>query len=124
MKGFLIDVQNDKAREVDIKDGNHLRQFYDLIGCRCIDITCRTIGGKPYNIVLDDEGLLVDRPILSAFGEDMRPMLAGNLVIFNMGPEMDLADLTEEDIANIKANTYELADFDSMELHPVVIMDY
>ena len=124
MKGFLIDVQNDKAVEVQIDGENHLKQFYSLIGCRCIDIIMRTIGGKYYNIVLDDEGLLVDNPVFAAIDGQLNAMLAGNLVIFGVGNDMDLVDLDDADIRNIRDNTYEVIDFDTLTMHPVVVMEY
>lgn len=39
-----------------IKDD--LETFYNLIGCRCIDIVQRRFNGVIFDIVLDDEGLL------------------------------------------------------------------
>lgn len=124
MKGYLIDVENDKARTVEIEDNDHLGQFYKLIGCDCIDIAVRKVGGKPYNIVLDDEGLLVAEPKFSAIDGSMRAMLAGNIILFGMAEDMDLADIGESDIANIRENIYELFDFDTMSTHPVVMMEY
>lgn len=35
-----------------------LKNYYSLIGCRCIDIVQRAFGGVVFDIVLDDEGLL------------------------------------------------------------------
>lgn len=35
-----------------------LSTYYDIIGCRCIDIVQRSFGGLGFDIVLDDEGLL------------------------------------------------------------------
>lgn len=124
MRGYLIDVVNDKAREVEIADGNHLKQFYDLIGCDCIDIAVRTVGGKPYNVVLDDEGLLVADPIASAVDANYHAMLAGNLLIFGIGADMDLVGITKEDVGNIQSNCREVIDFDRMTMHPVIIMGY
>ena len=51
-------------------------------------------------------------------------MLAGNLVIFGVGNDMDLADLDDADIRNIRDNTYEVIDFDTLTMHPVVVMEY
>lgn len=124
MRGYLIDIENDKAREVEIEDKDHLGQFYKLIGCDCIDIAVRSIGGKPYNIVLDDEGLLVADPIASAVDASYHAMLAGNLLIFGIGADMDLAGITQEDVDNIRSHCREVIDFDRMVTHPVVIMGY
>lgn len=124
MIGFLIDVNGNSTGLVEIKDGNHLKQFYDLIGCRCIDITVRKVGGKPYNIVLDDEGLLVDNPTFSAIDSEMHSMLAGNLILFGMADDMDLASIEAADVPNIIGNMYEVFDFDTLKTHPIVMMEY
>lgn len=124
MIGFLIDVNGDNTGLVEIGDGNHLKQFYDLIGCRCIDITVRKVGGKPYNIVLDDEGLLVGEPTISAIDGEMHSMLAGNLILFGMADDMDLASIEAADVPNIIGNMYEVFDFDTLKTHPIVMMEY
>lgn len=124
MIGYLIDVENDKARMVEIGDKDRLKQFYDLIGCRCIDICTRKIGKKYYNIVLDDEGLLVSDPVFSAITKDMCGGLAGNIIIFGIGDDQDLCSIEDTDPANIRANMYEMFDFDTLGTHPVVVMDY
>lgn len=124
MKGFLVDVENDTAKVVEIGERDHLGQFYRLIGCDCIDITVRKVGGKPYNIVLDDEGLLVADPIFSAIDGAMHAMLAGNLILFGMGEDYDLTDLTDKDVENIRENVYEVLDFDRMSMHPVIVTEY
>lgn len=124
MRGYLIDVTNDECKTVEIGDNDHLGQFYKLIGCDCIDITVRKVDGKPYNIVLDDEGLLVQNPTFSAIDRAMRPMLAGNIILFGLGEDMDLCGIDDEDVANITGNLYEVFDFDNMMTHPVLVMSY
>lgn len=125
MIGYLIDVENGKHEPVNVRDDDHLGQFYKLIGCRCIDICTRKIGEKYYNIVLDDEGLLVADPIISAVDGDRRPMLAGNLVIFNIDERtMDLAALDEGDVSNIKDNLLVAIDYDRERVYPVAVVEY
>lgn len=124
MKGYLVDIENDKAKTVEIQDNDHLGQFYKLIGCDCIDITVRKVGGKPYNVVLDDEGLLVADPKFSAIDGRMHAMLAGNIILFGIGEDYDLTDIDEKDVENITENMYEVFDFDTMTTHPVVVMEY
>lgn len=124
MIGYLIDVENDKSGIVEIKDGDHLGQFYKLIGCECIDIAVRKVGGRPYNVVLDDEGLLVSNPTFSAIDGGMHAMLAGSIILFGIGDDMDLTSIVDEDVVNIRDNMYEVFDFDRMGTHPVVVMEY
>lgn len=124
MKGYLIDVENDRSEVVEIADHDHLGQFYRLIGCDCIDIAVRKVGCKPYNIVLDDEGLLVADPKFSAIDSGMHAMLAGNIILFGIGEDYDLTDIDEKDVENITGNMYKVFDFDTMTTHPVVVMEY
>ena len=125
MRGYLIDVENGKHGPVEVSDGDHLDQFYKLIGCSCIDICTRKIGEKYYNIVLDDEGLLVEQPTISAVDGGRRPMLAGNLVIFNIDEHtMDLASLDEGDVSNIKNNLLGIIDCDKRKVYPVAVVEY
>ena len=106
MKTVFIDVLNQKVKTLDIE--NELEVFYELINCRTIDMTMRKIGGKPYVIICDDEGLLTDAPILSAVNHNLEPMLVGNLIIVNNGKNGDITGLTEEDIKSILNNLYEI----------------
>ena len=56
MKILMLDVEN---KEIKIVEANGLNDYYELIGCRYIDIIHRRIGDVEVEIVLDDEGLLV-----------------------------------------------------------------
>lgn len=85
---------------------NNLKEMYKLLHCQCIDITERSIGGQQYSIVLDDEGLLIDKPIMSAAASDGTPMLAGALFICKSVYDMNemgtvLASLGDDDCDNI-----------------------
>ena len=125
MRGYLIDVENGKHGPVEVKDDNHLEQFYRLIGCRCIDIAVRKVGETYYNVVLDDEGLLVEDPITSAIDHQHHGMLAGNLVIFGMDEQtMDLAPLTDDDVRNIRKNLMVAIDTEREMMYAVAVMDY
>ena len=67
MKMLLLDVKN---REVKVVEPNTLDDYYNLIGCRTIDIVRRWIGDVVVEIMIDDEGALVDNPKVSAIGVD------------------------------------------------------
>ena len=75
-------------------EANGLDDYYELIGCRCIDIVSRTIGDVEVEIVLDDEGTLVNQPKISAISPEGTPMLYGNLLIAS-GRVTDDGELTE-----------------------------
>ena len=53
MKALLIDVQRDTVEYVEPQG---LADFYRLIDCDLIDITCREINGRRYDIICDDCG--------------------------------------------------------------------
>ena len=122
MRGYLIDVEHGEKKTVDVDDTDQLKQLYQLIGCDCIDIAKRRIGGLPFNIVVDDEGFLRDAYRTSALTGWMRPALAGNIVIFGIGAEGDLADLTDEEVGSIERATCNIVDVDLMCNYPAVII--
>ena len=70
MKMLLLDVEN---KEIKMVEANGLDDYYELIGCRCIDIVRRTIGDVEVEIVLDDEGALVNQPKISAISPEGTP---------------------------------------------------
>lgn len=87
---------------IDPKHGLHfcnvrnLDEMYREIGCSCIDIVRRSIGGKIFDIICDDEGLLKDNPEPSAFYDingNLEVGLVGNLIVCNhdeMGNTIDI----------------------------------
>lgn len=87
-----------------IKD--NLKVYYDLIGCRAIDITGRYFGGVHFTIVLDDEGLLVanernELPTSWWQNENYTPNhegLFGVLVLCHSDEKGNLTSATFEDI--------------------------
>lgn len=98
-KMLLIDVEN---CDIKIVEANNLEDYYKLIECRCIDIVSRTIGGKRFEIICDDEGLFKELPKISALDCDGNPMLVGNLLI--AGGEVidgELTSITDEEIHHI-----------------------
>ena len=99
MKMLLLDVEN---KEIKMVEANGLDDYYELIGCRCIDIVRRTIGDVEVEIVLDDEGALVNKPKLSAISDKGTPMLYGNLLVAS-GRLTDDGELTELDDDEVEA---------------------
>lgn len=99
MKTILLNVKENKVENVNCEDS--LEEFYRLIGCDCIDITMRKIGGRWFDIVCDDEGLLKDDMKISAINDMGQPMLVGNLLFFNHDSEGNLLPLSDEDCYHI-----------------------
>lgn len=101
LRCYLVDVENGYAGLDHVEDS--LPSFYEKLNCTTIDIVSRTIGGKPYDIICDDEGLLKENPTVSAMDAERKPMLVGNLLI--CGPadeEGNLTSLTRDDLDHIR----------------------
>lgn len=92
--------------ELCVAEADGLKDFYRLIGCDCVDIAVRSVMGHVLNFVVDDEGLLVDRPQVRASNVEMTDILAGNLLVFGMDEESgDLTDIHIDEVAAIMWST-------------------
>ena len=124
MKMLMLDVVN---KDVKMVEANGLDDYYKLIGCRCIDIIHRRIGDVEVEIVLDDEGLLVENPKVSAINVDGTPVLFGNLLIASgrVTDEGELTELTEEEVDEIMDNVATITTSVYTEPYPVFVeVDY
>ena len=103
MKMLMIDVVK---KDVRLVEANTLDDYYRLIGCGTIDIISRSIGDVRVEIVLDDEGALVENPKVSAISVDGTPMLFGNLLIASgrVTDDGELTELTKDEIDEIMQN--------------------
>lgn len=121
MKMLLIDVKNFAVRMVD---AGTLKEYYRLLDCDTIDIVQRKIAGKTYEIICDDEGLLVDAPILSAaWKTTKRPALFGNLLIAGEAIDGELTSLTDEDEKPIKDSIILCGKQGIDDIWPIVLLD-
>ena len=124
MKMLMLDVVN---KDVKMVEANGLDDYYKLIGCRCIDIIHRRIGDVEVEIVLDDEGLLVENPKPSAISVDGTPMLFGNLLIASgrVTDDGELTELTEAEIDKIMGNVTTITTSVYTEPYPALVeVDY
>ena len=124
MKYLLLDVKN---REVKIVEANSLDDYYKIIGCRTIDIVSRTIGDIRVEIVIDDEGVLVNNPKVSAIDIDGTPMLYGNLLIASgrVTDDGELTELTKDEVAELMNNIATITTSVYKEPYQVFVeMDY
>lgn len=117
-KMILVDVKN---RNIRIVEADGLDDYYELIGCRCIDIVNRDIGGKRYEVICDDEGLFTDGPQVSAVNRAGQPMLVGNLLIAGQAEEGELTALTEEDIITINESIGMATSLAHPDPYPLII---
>ena len=124
MKMLMLDVEN---KDVKMVEANTLADYYKLIGCRCLDIIHRRIGDAEVEIVLDDEGLLVENPKVSAINVDGTPVLFGNLLIASgrVTDDGELTELTEAEVDEIMDNVATITTSVYKEPYPVFVeVDY
>ena len=125
MKMLMIDVEN---RKVKLVEANGLKDYYKLIGCRTIDIVHRTIGDDiEVEIVIDDEGALVESPKVSAISPEGTPALYGNLLIASgrVTEDGELTEFTEAEIDEIMGNVATITTSVYKEPYPALVeVDY
>ena len=124
MKMLMIDVEN---KDVRLVEANTLTDYYNLIGCRTIDIISRSIGDVRVEIVLDDEGAWVENPKVSAISVDGTPMLFGNLLIASgrVTDDGELTELTKDEIDEIMQNVATITTSVYTDPYPALVeLDY
>lgn len=124
MKMLMIDVVKKNVRLVE---ANTLDDYYRLIGCRTIDIVHAWIGDVEVNVVLDDEGLLVEKPKVSAIRIDGTKLFFGNLLIAGgkVTEDGELTELTEEEIDEIMQNVATITTSVYTDPYPALVeLDY
>ena len=124
MKMLLLDVEN---KEIKMVEANSLDDYYELIGCRCIDIVRRTIGDVEVEIVIDDEGALVNQPKISAISPEGTPMLYGNLLVASgrVTDDGELTELTGAELDELMDNIATITTSIYKEPYPVFVeVDY
>ena len=124
MKMLMLDVEN---KDVNMVEANGLDDYYKLIGCNYVDIIHRWIGDVEVEIVLDDEGLLVNAPKPSGISIDGTPVLFGNLLIASgrVTDDGELTELTEEEVDEIMDNVATITTSIYTEPYPVFVeVDY
>ena len=124
MKMLFLDVEN---REVKCVEANTLDDYYKFIDCNYVDIIHRRIGDVEVEIVLNDEGLLVNAPKPSGINIDGTPVLFGNLLIASgrVTDDGELTELTEEEVDEIMDNVATITTSVYTEPYPAFVeVDY
>ena len=101
MKSLLIEPTNGFT-VVDIHD---FHDILDNLKVGCFDVLRIQIGSNDnavYDVYCDDEGLLKDNPIVTAYNKALKPLLVGNLLIAQSNSRGEQIDLTEDDIKYIQ----------------------
>ena len=95
MRAVYLNVMESKpAQVVDVED--KLEVFYKLLGCDLITVAERQIGENHYDIIVDDEGLFVENPKVSAANKKGEPQLVGNLLVVKHDGRGNFKGLTDE----------------------------
>lgn len=79
-----------------------LEDMYREIGCNTIDIASRKVGGKWFDFIVDDEGLLKADPKVSAIYRNeaegtCEPALVGTLIICSHDDKGNTIDISLDD---------------------------
>lgn len=112
---LLLDVLRDD--ETYVSEYNKLQDFYDDLETDVLDITRLTIGGKTFDVFVDDIGLFRENKVISAISVDpvkgfikVTPLLVGNLIFANHDAEGNTTDLSDDDIQLIKKHIQQFED--------------
>lgn len=121
--GVLVNPADRVARKATIPAT--LEGYYAALGCSCIDIVTRKIGGKAFDIVCDDEALLKADPIPSACNYSGYGMLYGALFVCKGDSQGNLVSLTDDECLHVlKRVNYRLSG-KNLELLPILTrVDY
>jgi len=98
MKALLLNPH----KGFELVEANGLNDYYKYLECDCIDITTAMVNGNVVNIIVDDEGLMKENPVLSAFYVDENETewegaLAGNLLFCGEADEEgELTDISKK----------------------------
>lgn len=108
MKGLLLKAGERTIEDygIEVEFSNSLKEYYDVIGCDCIEIIERSIGNRPFSLVCDEEGLLKSDPIPCCVNAYDREIIYGNVLVTGLTDEEgNLTSLTDEDVQLILNNT-------------------
>lgn len=100
-----------KVEKINIK--NDLKAYYKALGCQTIDIQVRTIEGKPFDFICDDEAFMYETPAVVSVRSktDSRYNLVNTLIVCK-SEEGETIGLTDEEcefvLAHFKNNAIEI----------------
>lgn len=122
MTGLLINLDENEVLEVEIRDDEVLKDVRQAIGCDIIDVVRDVnIGGRRYDILVDDEGLLKPNPKPSARCMDEDQYLFGSIVVLNVDREKgEWLSLDHTDIISINEHIFGIRDKETMEISPML----
>lgn len=101
-----------------------LQELYALIDTDVIEYCSASVGGFPYNFIVDDEGLFKKDAITAAVTKDQSFGLVRNVVITSFSRTKDgySISLTENEIKNILQHIYPVV-FENLQKSFVLMLD-
>ena len=126
MARVLVFDTEGEVNHFKLAECNELSDFYENLHCDTFDIANRDVGGKRFDIFVDDIGLFRENPRVSAIrlvGDDIEPMLVGNLVFANHNAQGETTSLSDDDINLIIQSSVAVMRFDG-KVEFVVVCDY
>ena len=98
-KLILFDTETAKLSWVECCS---LDDYYKHLKCDCIDIPTRKVGTVVFDVICDDNGLLIENPVVSAVDKNLRPMLVGNLLFSHHDKAGETTSCIESDMVNLQ----------------------
>lgn len=80
MRMMLIDVKSESPNWSIVDIEPELAVYYDLLKCDIIDMPLYTVNGVWFAVICDDDGAIIDDPILAGANPYNQPLF-GNLLI-------------------------------------------
>ena len=101
-----------------------LQELYALIDTDVIEYCSASVGGFPYNFIVDEEGLCKKDAITAAVTKDQSFVLVRNVVITSFSRTEDgySISLTENEIKNILQHIYPVV-FENLQKSFVLMLD-
>jgi len=126
MVGLLINVKDNEVNEIEIDESTVLKDIKQAIGCDLVDVVADiNVGGRRYDIIVDDEGLLKEDRKPAARCMDAEQILFGNIVLLNHDYENETwSTLSEEDVLNINKHIFAISDRLTEEVSPLLEYKY
>ena len=107
IKVLFLDVEKEAKAFQMLEIEDDYKQYLKILRIDTLDIVRRNIAGKPYQIVIDDNGRLKTAPICSVEDHNGYPELYGNIIITGLcDNEGNLTSLTQKDVENICNKLY------------------
>lgn len=105
---MLIEESGCEPKVVEI--GDDLDSWYKALDCNLVQTVYRSIGGKEFCLICDEEGLFAERlPVaITLDGDKIIEMLVGSILIAGLpDAEGNNTDLSDEDVKHIlKTSNY------------------